>query len=252
MEETNIVDNSIQYGRKKKQVNAKPQSKAEKIEALKSVSFESNDSLVRKKKRALVTKLTKKKKKKKKNNENLFSFDENAPSTILEGLIEVIENGASYLRDSKVSYLAKDDDAVVPAALVSEFALRTGNLIKAETKPIIDKESSIVIKILEIDNQEVRSQSKIPYFQNLTSINPFECYHMSSASDIDHSMKLMEILTPIGKGQRALIVAPPRSGKTVLMEKIVNGISANHPRCRTHGTLNRRETRRSDTLVSYG
>ena len=102
-------------------------------------------------------------------------------------------------------------------------------LVKAQARQKVNQEQKVISEIMEIEGKEAINYSSTPMFSDLTSVNPHEYFYLSSKGDTDQSLNLLEIMTPIGKGQRGLIVAPPRSGKTVLMEKIVNGINQNHP-----------------------
>ncbi len=217
---------NIQYGRRKSSSTEESISKSEKIKQLSAESYESNDSLKRQKKRSQLNKL--KKKKKKKTPDLSQSFDTDSKVKFVEGHLEIIKEGHGYLRRQEHNFLAQPNDVLISQSIISDLGLRTGLIVKAEAHNKKNSEQLIVSKLLEIENKVTENYSDTHHFQNLTSINPFECYHLATKNDTDTSMRLLEILTPIGKGQRSLIVAPPRSGKTMLVEKIINGINTNH------------------------
>ncbi len=207
-----------------------------KIKNLSSVTHDSNESTKRRKRRSQISKLSNKMGKKKRwsdSGEPSFdysnSYDPGSEEKNVEGILQIMDNGPAFLRNELTSFHPSPSDVIVPKDLVQKWGLRTGLSIKALTRAKHNKIQSIATQILEIQNAEPVDWRDFAYFHSLTSLNPYEYYRLSSASDIDRSMHLLELLAPIGRGQRALIVAPPRTGKTMLLEKIANGIAANHP-----------------------
>lgn len=146
-----------------------------------------------------------------------------------KGVLEILPDGFGFLRSPHSNYLPCPEDIYVSPSQIRRFALRTGDLVEGEIREPKDKERFFallrVVKVNEDDPE--KSRQKIP-FENLTPVFPdrrirLEC----DVSEV--SMRVMDIFTPIGMGQRGLIVAAPRTGKTVLLQKLANSISANHP-----------------------
>ena len=146
-----------------------------------------------------------------------------------EGVLEILPDGFGFLRSACNNYLPCADDIYVSPSQIRRFALRTGDLVRGEIRQPKEKERFFALLKVELVNNgdpEV-SRSKIP-FENLTPLFPDKRIMLEVGPE-EISMRIMDILTPIGMGQRGLFVAPPRTGKTVLMQKIANSISANHP-----------------------
>jgi len=206
-----------------------------RLKNLTQVSHESNDSLRRRRKRAKINKLTGRnfKSKKGRNGENLgpdFSseFDPRSETEEYTGYIQLLDGGHALMRSERASFVSQEGDILVTREMVQRFGLRSGHKIHGFVRAKKNRKK-IVTNLLEIQDQPVESWQPSPMFHTLTSVNPFEFFRLSAPTDEDKSMGLLELLTPIGKGQRGLIVAPPRTGKTMLMEKIANGIAFNHP-----------------------
>ena len=233
--DNNTISNAkpnIQYGRKSSGISREPAlTKAEQINKLSVESYEANDSVVRQKKRSALNKL--KKKKKKKSSHSATDFDPNSEVLTQEGIFEQTKEGHGFLRNQEHRFLPQDLDPLIPKTLSEKLGLRTGLHLKIKTQTHKSGNKQIAIEILEIEQKPATNYANTKLFQNLTSVNPFECFHLSTKNDRDTSMSFLELLAPIGKGQRSLIVAPPRSGKTMLIEKIVNGINQNHPEAET-------------------
>jgi transcription termination factor Rho len=209
-----------------------------KLKNLTQISHESNDSLRRRRKRAKVNKISSRNHKDKKKRRgdkddsgyDLSSdFDPRSETEEYTGHIQVVEGGHALMRSEKASYIAQEGDILVTRDMVQHFGLRSGHKIHGYVRLKKNRRQKIVTGILEIQDQPYELWRPAPMFHTLTSVNPFEFYKLSAPTDTDKSMVLLELLTPIGKGQRGLIVAPPRTGKTMLMEKIANGIAYNHP-----------------------
>ncbi len=145
------------------------------------------------------------------------------------GVLEILPDGFGFLRSPLNNYLPCPEDLYVSPSQIRRFALRTGDYVEGEIRPPKDKERFFALfKVDRINNDAPEKQrSKVP-FENLTPLFPDRRIHLES-KPTEISMRVMDILTPIGFGQRGLIVAPPRTGKTVLLQQIANSISANHP-----------------------
>jgi transcription termination factor Rho len=146
------------------------------------------------------------------------------------GVLEILPDGFGFLRSPLYNYLPCPEDIYVSPSQIRRFALRTGDLVDGEIRPPKDKERFFaLLKVDKINDAEPDGQrAKIP-FENLTPLFPDRRLVLETKPD-EISMRVMDLLTPIGMGQRGLIVAPPRTGKTVLLQKIANSISANHPK----------------------
>lgn len=145
------------------------------------------------------------------------------------GVLEILPDGFGFLRSPHYNYLPCPEDIYVSPSQIRRFALRTGDWVEGEIRAPKDKERFFaLLKVDRINDQEPeKSRGKIP-FENLTPLFPNRRIVLETVKD-EISMRVMDLLTPIGMGQRGLIVAPPRTGKTVLLQKIANSISANHP-----------------------
>jgi transcription termination factor Rho len=161
--------------------------------------------------------------------DNTIDFDPRSETEEYTGFIQLVDGGHAFMRSEKVSFTAQDADILVPREIVQRFGLRSGHKIHGIVRGKKNRRQKVVTNLLEVQDQPLDIYRPSPMFHALTSVNPFENYRLSSPVDNDKSMILLELLTPIGKGQRGLIVAPPRTGKTILMEKIANGIAYNHP-----------------------
>jgi transcription termination factor Rho len=147
------------------------------------------------------------------------------------GVMEILPDGFGFLRSPLYNYLACPEDIYVSPSQIRRFALRSGDYIEGEIRSPKEKERFFALLKVERINGTApeHTKSKIP-FGDLTPLFPNRRLVLETTPD-EISMRVMDILTPIGKGQRGLIVAPPRTGKTVLMQKIANSISANSPEC---------------------
>ena len=146
-----------------------------------------------------------------------------------EGVLEVLPDGFGFLRSPDYNYLPGPDDIYVSPSQIRRFNMRTGDTIAGQIRP--PKDSERYFALLKVENVNYadpeKSREKI-LFDNLTPLYPMERLNMET-DDENYSMRIVDLLTPIGKGQRALIVAPPRTGKTVLLQDIANSIGTNHP-----------------------
>ncbi len=146
----------------------------------------------------------------------------------LEGVLELHPKGYGFMRDAKVDFAAQDSDTFVSSTTVEKYGLREGVLIKGEVGPGTRGQGPRLFEIETIDGRTPEEFQEIKHFDNLTAVNPFEQIKLETTQDLV-TMRVMDLLTPIGKGQRALIVAPPRTGKTMLLQDIANSVSMNHP-----------------------
>jgi len=145
------------------------------------------------------------------------------------GILEILPDGFGFLRSPCNNYLPCPEDIYVSPSQIRRFALRTGDLVEGEIREPKDKERFFALLRVDKVNDEdpEKSREKVP-FENLTPLFPNRRIHLEIVAE-EISMRVMDIFTPIGMGQRGLIVAAPRTGKTVLLQKIANSISANHP-----------------------
>jgi transcription termination factor Rho len=163
-------------------------------------------------------------------------FMQNAPpstevavtSGVIEGVLELHPKGYGFLRDSSNDYGARETDPFVSSSFVEKHHLREGIRIRGEVGPGIRGQGPRLLNLESIDGRSVEEYEKLKHFDTLTPINPFEQIRLETGQT-PVTMRVMDLLTPIGKGQRALIVAPPRTGKTMLLQDIANSVSTNHP-----------------------
>jgi len=148
----------------------------------------------------------------------------------VQGILEILPDNFGFLRSTNNNYLPCPDDIYVSPSQVRRFALRTGDIVDGEIRSPKAKERFFALqKVNSINGGPPEGQrGKIP-FENLTPLFPNERLMLEIKSKNNINMRVMDILTPIGKGQRGLIVAPPRTGKTVLMQMMANSISENNP-----------------------
>ncbi len=146
-----------------------------------------------------------------------------------KGVLEVLPDGYGFLRASDYNYLPSPDDIYVSPSQIKKFMLRTGDTISGQVRP--PKEGERFFALLKVEAVNYESPDKVrerTLFDNLTPLYPNERLILEVAPN-DLSTRIMDLLTPIGKGNRGLIVSPPKSGKTILLQKIANSISTNHP-----------------------
>ncbi len=146
-----------------------------------------------------------------------------------EGVLEILPDGFGFLRAPDYNYLPGPDDIYVSPSQIRRFDLHTGDTISGQVRPPKDGERYFALLKVEAVNFESpdTAREKI-LFDNLTPLFPNQRLKLETAPD-EMSMRVMDLITPIGKGQRGLIVAPPRTGKTILLQKIANSITTNHP-----------------------
>jgi transcription termination factor Rho len=148
-----------------------------------------------------------------------------------EGVLEMMPDGYGFLRSSDYNYLSSPDDVYVSPSQIKLFGLKTGDTVQGAVRP--PKEGEKYFALLKVDAingkspEEVRD--RVP-FDYLTPLFPFEKMNLFTTPS-DYSTRIMDLFTPIGKGQRGLIVAQPKTGKTMLLKAVANAIAANHPEC---------------------
>jgi transcription termination factor Rho len=149
-----------------------------------------------------------------------------------EGVVEVLQDGFGFLRSPEANYLPGPDDIYVSPSQIKRFGLRTGDTVSGETRsPKKGERYFALLKVTEINKDSPEKARHRINFDNLTPLYPEEKFNIERNDPTvkDLSTRIMDIICPIGKGQRALIVAPPRTGKTVLMKNIALAITENHP-----------------------
>ncbi|MGQ9643932.1 transcription termination factor Rho [Ignavibacterium album] len=149
--------------------------------------------------------------------------------TFSKGVLEVLPDGYGFLRSSDYNYLPSPDDIYVSPSQIKKFLLRTGDFVSGQVRPPKEGERFFALLRVEAVNglppEAIRERT---LFDNLTPVYPTRKIQLESAPG-EYSMRIMDLLAPIGKGQRGLIVSPPKSGKTILLQKIANSITRNHP-----------------------
>ncbi len=155
-----------------------------------------------------------------------FEFD-NAINA--EGVLEIMPEGYGFLRSSDYDYLSSPDDVYVGQSQIKAFALKTGDTVKCKVRPPREGEKFFPLTKVELINglEPTVVRDRIP-FDYLTPLFPFEKLNLSGENST-MSTRIMDMFSPIGKGQRGLIVAQPKTGKTVLLKEVANAIAANHP-----------------------
>ena len=146
-----------------------------------------------------------------------------------EGVLEILPEGYGFLRSPDYNYLPGPDDIYVSPSQIKRFDLRKGETISGQVRPPKDSEryfALLKIEAVNFENPEVAKHKVL--FDNLTPLYPEKRINLETNPD-EVSMRIMNLVCPIGKGQRGLIVSPPKAGKTILLQKIANSITANHP-----------------------
>ena len=147
-----------------------------------------------------------------------------------QGVLEILPDGFGFLRAPTYNYLPGPDDIYVSPSQIRKFDMRTGDTISGQIRPPKDSEryfALLKVEAINFENPE-KTKDKI-LFDNLTPLYPVERIRLETPGGKDYSARVMDLMTPIGKGQRGLIVAPPRTGKTMLLQSIANSVSANYP-----------------------
>lgn len=155
-----------------------------------------------------------------------------------DGVIEILQDGFGFLRSSEANYLPGPDDIYVSPTQVKKFGLRTGDTVEGQIRA--PKDGERYFALLKVNNINFEDPEKVRYrinFDNLTPLYPEERLKLgieetsppAKGNTKDHTQRVIDLVSPLGKGQRALIVAPPRTGKTVMLQNVAHSIAANHP-----------------------
>ena len=148
------------------------------------------------------------------------------------GVLEILQDGFGFLRSPEANYLPGPDDIYVSPSQIRRFALRTGDTVTGPIRAPKDGERYFaLLKVNEVNFETPEKSRHKVNFDNLTPLYPEERVHLEidDPTKQDHSSRVIDLISPLGKGQRALIVAPPRTGKTMMLQNIAHSIAANHP-----------------------
>jgi transcription termination factor Rho len=151
-----------------------------------------------------------------------------------EGVLEILQDGFGFLRSADSSYLAGPDDIYVSPSQIRRFNLRTGDTISGKIRPPKDNERYFaLLKVDEINFDQPENVKHKVLFENLTPLHPNERMPLErgNGSTEDITARIIDMVSPIGKGQRGLIVSPPKAGKTLMLQNIAQSIASNHPDC---------------------
>ncbi|HIF03670.1 MAG TPA: transcription termination factor Rho [Nitrospinaceae bacterium] len=147
-----------------------------------------------------------------------------------QGVLEILPDGFGFMRAPTYNYLPGPDDIYVSPSQIRKFDMRTGDTISGQIRPPKESERYFALLKVEAINFENPGKTKQKLlFDNLTPLYPSERLRLETPNGKDYSSRIMDLMTPIGKGQRGLIVAPPRTGKTMLLQSVANSISTNFP-----------------------
>ena len=146
-----------------------------------------------------------------------------------KGVLEILPDGYGFLRSVDYNYLPGPDDVYISPSQIKRFSLKTGDTVSGQIRPPKDNERFFaLLKVEKVNDEDPEKSREIVLFDNLTPLYPDEKIDLECEPN-GYSMRIMNLLTPIGKGQRGLIVAQPKTGKTILLQKIANSITRNHP-----------------------
>ena len=149
-----------------------------------------------------------------------------------EGVLEVLPDGYGFLRNPDYNYLSSPDDIYVSPSQIRRFGLRTGNTVSGQIRPPKDSEKYFaLLRVEAINFENPDNLAEKVVFSDLTPLHPEGRLILETTSE-ELNMRIIDMVTPVGKGQRGLLVAPPRTGKTILLQKIANAISTNYPEVR--------------------
>jgi transcription termination factor Rho len=165
----------------------------------------------------------------------LKKLADNEVEIIGEGVVEVLQDGFGFLRSPDANYLPGPDDIYISPSQIRRFSLRTGDTVEGQIRsPKEGERYFALLKVNRINFEDPDKARHKVHFDNLTPLYPDERFRLEVTEDParkDHSARVIDLVTPLGKGQRALIVSPPRTGKTVLLQNIATSITHNHPEC---------------------
>ena len=151
-----------------------------------------------------------------------------------DGVLEILTDGFGFLRSADSSYLAGPDDIYVSPSQIRRFSLRTGDTVDGKIRPPKDSERYFaLLKVSEINYEKPENAKHKVAFENLTPLHPNErmTLERGNGSTEDITARIIDLMAPLGKGQRGLIVSPPKAGKTMLLQNVAQSITSNHPEC---------------------
>ncbi len=164
----------------------------------------------------------------------LKSHARNGEDIFGEGVLEILQEGFGFLRSPDVSYQAGVDDIYVSPNQIRRFGLRSGDTVSGKIRPPKESERYFaLLKVSEINYEAPEKSRNRTLFENLTPLHPDQCLTLErgNGSTEDITARIIDLTAPIGKGQRGLIVSPPKAGKTILLQNIAQSITANSPEC---------------------
>lgn len=151
-------------------------------------------------------------------------------SVVARGVLEVMQDGYGFLRSPDFNYLPGPDDIYVSPSQIKRFRLKTGHEVSGQIRPPKSKERFYaLLKVDQVNDQPPEKMKECILFENFTPLYPDEKINLET-DEKNFSMRIMDLISPIGMGQRGLIVAQPKTGKTILLQKLANAISENHPK----------------------
>ena len=153
----------------------------------------------------------------------------NEGSVVAKGVLEVMQDGYGFLRSPDFNYLPGPDDIYVSPSQIKRFQLKTGHQISGQIRPPKSKERFYaLLRVEQINNKPPEEIKNCILFENFTPLYPEDKFNLET-DEKNFSMRIMDLISPIGMGQRGLLVAQPKTGKTILLQKLANAISKNHP-----------------------
>jgi len=154
-------------------------------------------------------------------------FSENGEQSSASGMLEIMSDGFGFLR--RRNYNFSDDDIYISASQIRRFNMRTGDIISGRIRPPKDNERYYaLLQVEQINGEDPEKLSSRPHFSSLVPIHPDQVIKMETEPNI-LSTRIIDLLIPIGKGQRGMVVSPPKAGKTMLLKQLANSVSVNHP-----------------------
>jgi transcription termination factor Rho len=165
----------------------------------------------------------------------LKAHAKNGEAIFGDGVLEILQDGFGFLRSADSSYLAGPDDIYVSPSQIRRFALRTGDMLTGKIRPPKDSERYFaLLKVQELNYESPDAAKQKILFENLTPEFPRRQLNLERAngSTEDITARIIDLVAPIGKGQRGLVVSPPKAGKTIMLQNIATSVRANHPDCK--------------------
>ncbi|RMH59661.1 MAG: transcription termination factor Rho [Candidatus Hydrogenedentota bacterium] len=154
----------------------------------------------------------------------------NSGHVFATGVLEILPDGFGFLRSPDYNYLSSPDDIYVSPSQIRRFGLRKGDTVAGQVRrPKEGEKFFALLRVEAINHQDVGTAAERILFDNLTPLYPDQRFTLEVKGQKDLSMRIIDLFSPIGKGQRALITSPPKAGKTILLQEIANAIAANHP-----------------------